>query len=181
MLGAGSIDNLANSAEGAQVVIGGIITLLREKNTKKGDRYATFVLEDLSSTIEVIVWPDVYRKVDQILGSEDPVVLSGKLDVSDERRQIIARDVQSAITLRDKSAREAVLQIKAENCSGEKIEQLKDLFRAHHGACPVKLVLTRPGHSETVVALPGQIQVEPSEGLCNKVEQLFGEPVMTFR
>ncbi len=181
MIGAGSIDSLANSAEGSQVTIGGIITLLREKNTKKGDRYATFVLEDLRSTIEVIVWPDVYKKVDQILSSEDPVVVSGKLDVSDERRQIIAKGVQSAIRLRDSSAREALVKIRSDVCSGDKISQLKDLFRAHQGACPVKVVLTRSGHSETVVALPGQIQVEPSEGLCNKVEQLFGEPVMTFR
>src|SRR5207247_114959 len=43
-----------------RVKLGGVIHSLRLKNSKKGDRYATFVLEDKEGVVEVIAWPDTY-------------------------------------------------------------------------------------------------------------------------
>ena len=39
------------------VTIGGVITGLTRKFTKKGDQMAVFVLEDLEATIEVTLFP----------------------------------------------------------------------------------------------------------------------------
>ena len=39
------------------LVLGGVITNMARKFTKKGDQMAVFVLEDLDSTIEVTVFP----------------------------------------------------------------------------------------------------------------------------
>ena len=155
--------------------------MLKLKNTKKGDRYATFVLEDMLDTIEVIVWPDTYLKVHQLLSGEDPVLVSGRLDVSDERVTLVANSIESAITMRDRTAKEAIVKIRAERASPERLGELKRLLSGHRGECPVKVVLQLPEHSETVISLPPELKVEPSERLCNQVEALFGEPVMTFR
>ena len=43
--------------DGAMLTLGGVITGLSRKFTKKGDQMAVFVLEDLDSTIEVTVFP----------------------------------------------------------------------------------------------------------------------------
>jgi DNA polymerase-3 subunit alpha len=161
--------------------VAGIVSLLKLKNTKKGDRYATFLLEDLLGTIEVIVWPDVYRNVHEVLASEEPVVIGARLDVSDERRQLIAQSIESAISLRDSTAKEAIVRVPADACSDEKFESLRRVFVDHRGSCNVKIVLFDDNHSETVISLADDLRVEVSESLCNKVEQLFGQPVMTFR
>jgi DNA polymerase-3 subunit alpha len=180
-LGTTTIETIRSAKDGAGVTVAGVITLLRLKNTKKGDRYATFILEDLKDTIEVIVWPDTYQKIYAVLTSEDPVVIAGKLDVSDERQMIIASNVQSAITLRDSTAREAVVQLHHTRVTDDVLGKLKKVLQEHHGSCPVRLIIHRPGHSETVVTLPPEMSVAPSEGLCNRVEELFGEPVLSFR
>ena len=180
-LGSTRIDVAKEYSSGTQITVGGVITFLKLKNTKRGDRYATFVLEDLLSTIETIVWPDIYQKVYASLAGEDPVVVSGKLDVSDERRVLIATTVDSVISLRDRTAREAVVRIDLSSCTAEKVEELRTIFSANRGNCPVKLVFCRPEHSETVVSLAPQVTVEPSESLCNAVEALFGQHVITFR
>lgn len=179
-LGARSIADLDSAKDGSQVSVAGVISFLKLKNTKKGDRYATFKLEDLLSTVEVLVWPDMYLKVQEILQSEDPVVITAKLDVSDERKVLIANKVESAIALRNNAAKRAVITLNTTQCSSEKLEELKKLLRNHTGECDVKLVLKKEKHSETVVGLPKGIRVEPSESLSNQVEQLFGKPVLTF-
>jgi len=179
--GAQTTETIKSANDGAEVRVAGVITFMKLKNTKKGDRYATFVLEDLYGTQEVIVWPDTYQTVYASLVADDPVLVQGRLDVSDERRTLIASGIESAIQLRDKSAKEAVVMLDSRICSGEKLEKLKGLLAQHHGRCPVKLVLRKAKHSEIVVSLPNELSIEPSEALCNRVEQLFGEPVLTFR
>ncbi|MCB0324385.1 MAG: DNA polymerase III subunit alpha [Bdellovibrionales bacterium] len=180
-LGASTVEDLRSAADGSQVTAAGIITFLKEKNTKKGDRYATFTLEDLLGTIEVIVWPDTYLAVHELLQSEDPILLTGRLDVSDERRSLIASNVQSVIQLRDKSATQAVIHIRAGEHTAEQLQALRELLTGHQGECSVRLVVRKPAHSETSIALPDSVRIAPSEALCNKVEALFGEPLLTFR
>ena len=178
-LGCATISNLKQYSDGTQVTVAGVITFLKLKNTKKGDRYATFILEDLLGTVEVIVWPDTYQRVVEVVNSEDPVVVTARLDASDERRILIANSIESAIEIRDRSAKEARIMLK--DCDAQKLEKLKALFSAHRGDCPVRLVVRKDSHSETVLSLPQELSVEPSEQLCNRVEELFGDSVMTFR
>ena len=180
-LGTIALSQLKQHQDGGTVTVAGVITFLKLKNTKKGDRYATFVLEDLSGTIEVIVWPDTYQKVQAALHSEDPVIVSAKLDISDERCLLIGNSIESAIHLRDKTAKEAVVVVSSKKCTPQQLEVLKNVFTEHKGACPVKLIIRNHAHSETVLALPPEYRVQPSEQLCTTLERLFGEPVLTFR
>lgn len=180
-MGTATVSAAYKAADGASVTVAGVVTLLRNKNTKKGDRYATFVLEDMLDTIEVIVWPDTYQKVFQALSSEDPVVVTAKVDVSDERRVLVANSLESALAIRDKKAKEAIIRVAEKLCNQAKLASLKNLLASHRGDCRVRIILCRENHSETTIALPADLAVAASEQLSNSVEQLFGEPVMSFR
>ena len=180
-LGSTTIENVKSRTDGANVNVAGVITMLKLKNTKKGDRYATFVLEDMRDTLEVIVWPDTYQKVHAVLASEDPVLVSGRVDVSEERSLIVAANIESAISLRDRTAKEAFVRVDTTKCSEDKLARLRQTLAQHHGECLVKLIVHQAQHSDTIIALPAELRVAPSEQLCNAVEQIFGEPVMSFR
>jgi DNA polymerase-3 subunit alpha len=180
-LGSLTTDDVKKGRDGATLSVAGLITFLRLKNTKKGDRYATFVLEDLLGTVEVIIWPDTYQKVHAVLSSEDPVIVNARLDVSDERRNLIANDVQSALAIRDQNATHAMIKLYEEQCDADKLRALRALLASHKGNCRVRFLMKRPNHSETLVGLSSKYCVSPSEALCDKVEQIFGEPVMSFR
>ena len=180
-LGCSTIADLGGKTDGAQILVAGVITFLKLKNTKKGDRYATFVLEDMLGTIEVIIWPDTYQKVFSALNTEEPVLVSGKLDVSDERSLVVGNNVEPALQLRDKRASEAFVKIRSDKASEKKLMRLRQIFTAHRGEIPVKLVFHKPNHSETTLSLPSELRVAPSEELINEVEQLFGEPSLSFR
>jgi len=180
-LGTLSIRSVLQAADSSNVTVAGVMTLLKLKNTKKGDRYATFVLEDMLDTVEVIVWPDTYQKVQNVLTAEDPVIISARVDANDERKILIANNIESAIALRDRSAKEAVIKLDENLCSEARLDELKLVLKQFKGECPVKLVLRRSDHSETTIALPPSVKVSPSEALSNSVEQLFGEPVVSFR
>ena len=89
----GTIAALKEKAVPGDVKLGGVVSALKLRNTKKGDRYGSFNLEDKTGFVEVIAWPDIYRKCAEVLGSEDPIFVKGRLEVGEERMQIIANEI----------------------------------------------------------------------------------------
>lgn len=175
--------DVRSKGRASEVRVGGVVTALKLKNTKKGDRYATFVLEDYLGTIESIVWPDVYRNVAQVLAADDPVICSGRPDVSEERCTLIVNKLESLTGLRDRSATQGLLVLLENDKLEERLDPLLNLLRRHPGNCPVKVKIEIEG-AEVSLALKdrGQsvVSVVPSEALCDEVEQIFGRPVLSF-
>ena len=89
----GTIAALKERAQSGEVRMGGVVSALRLRNTKKGDRYGSFNLEDKTGFIEVIVWPEAYKKCAELLGADDPIYVKGKMEVGEERIQVIANEV----------------------------------------------------------------------------------------
>ena len=65
---------LARTPAGGEATVGGIVTALRLIKTKKGDRMASFLLEDLEGSVETLVFPEAYKKAAGRL-ADDQVVL----------------------------------------------------------------------------------------------------------
>jgi DNA polymerase-3 subunit alpha len=168
----------------SEVRVGGVITALKLKNTKKGDRYATFSLEDWLGTIESIVWPDTYTKIAHLIVADDPVLVSGRADVTEERCALIVEKMESLIELRDKSATQGFLSIAMSDDVEKSLVAVQGIFQRHTGNCPVKVRLQLDEGDVSVVLRDSRnapICVVPSEALCEEIEQLFGRPVLSFR
>src|SRR5947209_336783 len=54
---------LPEIGDGPEVAVGGIVVGLRFIKTKKGDRMASFLLEDLEGEVDTLVFPETYKKV----------------------------------------------------------------------------------------------------------------------
>ena len=86
--------------------IAGVVQAVKLKNNKAGKRYATFSLEDRDGAVEVIVWPEAYQKYEAVIMGDEPVVARGKLDVDDERAQIILDELRPLGTALTDAVRE---------------------------------------------------------------------------
>ncbi len=182
-LSALSTQEFKSRQSGSTVRVAGVVTALRLRNTKKGDRYASFVLEDSLGTIETLAWPDVYRKISHLIVADDPVIVTGRADITEERAVLIVDDMNSLISMRDKSATQGMLLLKEEDDFEGRLDKLVTVFKRYSGTCPVKVRLEVSG-AEVSIPLRDRAQspvcVLPSEKLCDEVEQLFGRPVLSF-
>jgi DNA polymerase-3 subunit alpha len=166
-----------------EVRVGGVITALKLKNTKKGDRYASFALEDWLGTIDSLVWPDTYRKIQHLIVPDEPVMVSGRADVTDERCVLIIDKMESLIQLRDRSATQGFLMLNARDDIDTRMPAVQSIFQKYTGSCPVKVRLQLDDGEVSIVLRDSTntpVCVGPSEALCEEVEQLFGRPVLTF-
>jgi DNA polymerase-3 subunit alpha len=176
-----SCEELPEKGDQSKVTLGGVIQRLQLKNSRKGDRYAAFTLEDKTGTVEIICWPETYRKTEIDFTTDEPVCVSGTLEVGDERCQIIADSVVLLAAHRARTTQEVHLALRAERVSDELIARLKATLAEHRGDCPAFLHLLLPNSTETIIALPRDLRVAATEGMIEAVEQLCGRGVASLQ
>lgn len=116
--------------DGSKQVIGGIISDIRIKQTKKGDTMAIIQVEDLVGTAEVIVWPKTYSEYRDLIQMDQKVIIEGRVKTEDERdAQLMADRVRMLGDMPMK------LYVQYENIAAyeEGAEALEQILRAHKG------------------------------------------------
>ena len=124
-----------NFKDGERIVVGGIISDLKLRSTKNGDRMATFVLEDLSGSLTVIAFPRAYATSRNQIDKDRIVMVSGVLKLDEEQARIFANKVEPL----QEAAREVHLTIFHGRNTPAVQRQLGGVFAAFHGKNPVYL------------------------------------------
>jgi hypothetical protein len=103
------------------------------------------------------------------IASDEPIYVAGKLEVGEDRCQIIADEIGALADMRFKNAKEVCL-VFSEPLTQERAEALSRALQAHPGTRAVSLQI----QEEEIVAnvkLP-RFKISPSEKLADAVERL---------
>ncbi|MGQ0804093.1 MAG: DNA polymerase III subunit alpha [Actinomycetota bacterium] len=167
-----TLAELKECREGEMRVVGGVVTALSRKYTKRGDLMATFVLEDLGAAMEVMVFPKTMTGFGHLIEDDAIICVKGRLDLRDEQPKIIAMDVTRPELVLDGSPPVRV-RVKLGALSAEKVERLREILREHPGESPVYVHLDSP-EKTTVLQLADDFLVGSSNGLYAELRILFG-------
>ncbi|MCX7885569.1 MAG: DNA polymerase III subunit alpha [Caloramator sp.] len=157
--------------DGQRVIIGGIISQVNIKSTKKNDIMAFAKVEDVFSSIEVLIFPKIYQKCSKMLLEDNMVIIKGRISIrEDEQPKIIAEDIeplkkQSIIDNRK-------VYIRLNDLSWKKqIENLKPLLLKHKGSNPVYVVLME---SKQTLMASREMWVAISDEFIKELNDILG-------
>jgi len=92
------ISQLSSARIGERVLVAGIIVSIKKIVTRAGNHEMAFArLEDLTGTIEIVVFPKIYALTSDLWKADRVVELSGKLDQKEDRLTILVDDVKSLV------------------------------------------------------------------------------------
>ena len=165
----GTLAALADVPDGHILTFGGVLTSLQRKWTKKGDLMAVFVLEDLQSSVEVMVFPKSMAEHGHKLNEDAIVVVKARVDARDDQPKLIAMDIE---IFEPMSGEGFPLQVKvaAAAVSEALIEELKRVLTAYPGQSPVLLHLG----DRQVLRLPEAWTVEVVPPLLAELRVMLG-------
>ncbi|MCL5048499.1 MAG: DNA polymerase III subunit alpha [Firmicutes bacterium] len=164
-----SEDSSANS----YVRLGGVVTALSRRYTKKGDFMATFTLEDLDSALDVFVFPKAMAEVGTKLEEDRIVVVKGRADLRDDTLKLVCQDVvRPEFHVGD--AFPVKINLPIRNATEKTIAELKTLIADYPGDSPVLLLL-----GEKVLRLTNDFTVDPSSGFLAGIKELLGANAIT--
>ena len=162
-----SIADLDDLDDGTSVHIGGVVTGLSRRFTKRGDQMATFTLEDLAAEVEITLFPRTLVELGHKLADDVIVAVRGRLDKRDESRTtVICQGLEVLAGLED-GAPTLTVNIPAVRLGPIEIDRLKHVLSAHPGASPVVLDL-------------GTERVRLTEEFCVDLDRVVPEIRMAF-
>ncbi len=173
----------------SEVDVAGMITEVKNITTKKGAAMAVIGLEDLEGAIEVVIFPEAYKKAGDLV--EGRVVwIRGKVNINQnsrnrrtengdaerEERQIQADrviDIESVSEQQTSALEVTIPESDIENV--EKLERLQEIARANKGDLDLILRLMSPRYGEVVARCAQKYSVAYAPQVIEQVEELFGE------
>ncbi len=171
-----SLNDLEHKEDGGVVVVGGVVTALQRKWTKKGDLMGIFILEDLTTSIEVMVFPRTFTDYGHLLEDDRIVILRARLQKRDEETKLMAQTIEVFESESLGSSRPLRLEIRPDQLSEALIERLKLVLSQHPGESQVYIHL-----SETqVVKLADEFNVRTDGGLIPELRVLLGPDSVVF-
>jgi DNA polymerase III subunit alpha len=159
-------------ADGSPVTIGGLVSGLQRKVTKKGDVWAIATVEDLEGAIEVMFFPQTYQLYATSLAEDAVVVVRGRIDRRDEVPKLIAMEL-NVPDLSEGPRGPVVITLPVTRCTPPVVERLKDVLATHPGATEVHLRLQAASRT-TVLRLDDGLRVNPSPALMGDLKALLG-------
>ena len=173
-------NQIRSHGNNTEVTMVGVVTALKLKNTKKGDRYANFNLEDKTGFVDTIAWPDTYRQAAGCFERDDPIQIKGRLDIGEDRIALIANEIiplEQACALAITSPASAATPLEVHFFLTEdhrqELQAFRDLIAQEQGKASVYLHMTNTARETSIVG-PADFRINPSRALLDTVHRKFG-------
>jgi DNA polymerase-3 subunit alpha len=163
---------LERRREGETVVAGGMVAGVRTTTTKKGEPMAFVQLEDMTGSIEVIVFNSTYAAARGLLVEDAVLVVKGRVDHKQQgETKLVALEVAAFEAVPER--REVRLKVDARSAPAGVIRELAGVVRDFPGEAPVYVDLVTSLGSK-LLELGPEYRVDPQPDFFASVRHLLG-------
>jgi DNA polymerase-3 subunit alpha len=164
----------------ADCSVGGIVTEYKTRRTKKGDLMAVFKLEDLTGAVETVVFPTLYSRVESMLASDAPLLVSGRFEPENENSyKIIASDIVPLGGAAERKARRLRIRAEVSRLLPDSALELYRLLEHNRGETGVELELYHPHDFRVTIQSSDFVKVRSSLELVQQIERICGAGSVT--
>ena len=182
----GTVGSLERRDNGSEVVLGVVVTAIRERPLRDGSGRLAFVtFEDMTGQVEAMASADVWQKSEHVFKSDRPILTKLRVgkNTDDEGNVLLRLRIQGARAIdevRQERARSIVLRVKEDHVTEGRLHALKEVFEQHQGPCGVRFVVEL-ADTEVEMTLPTTMQLAATDEMMDRVEQLFGLGTVEFQ
>jgi len=163
---------LERRRDGEVVTVGGIVGALKSLTTKKGEPMVFMRLDDLTGSVETVVFNSVYAAARELLAADRILVVKGRVDHKEGETKLLAQEIVPFEATPERA--EVRLNVDARRVPAGIIRNLADLVREYPGEAPVVVALqTSTGPQR--LALGPDFRVRPEPDFFAEVKSLLGE------
>src|SRR5579862_7961439 len=170
------IQALGDLEDRAQALVGGALISVEKKFTKKDSKpFAIVVIEDLTGSIEVPVWSDVFNKCVALLETGRVVAIAGQVEKREEGNRIRASEMTPL--KRGPRAEPLVFSLRRERVTESDLLRLQAVIRRFPGVRDVQLDFATGEGSHVRMRLGPEYRIDPLPQLKTELAEL---PILDF-
>ena len=139
-----------------------------------------YTLEDLNGSIEVILWPEIYSAIENILSDNDPILVQGSVDSDGNEPKVIAKKV--CLLKEAKEHWKGKVHIRFRTPGLEKstlisIKQILDKYKGHNEAF---IEFLFPDSKIRKLSVGEDCKIKPCNEIIQEINAVLGEGSIRF-
>ena len=170
-----TIAELERRRDGETVVVGGIVSEVRQQLTKRGEQMVFIRLDDVTGGIDCVVFAAAYAATPELCAPDRIVIVKGRVDHKEGETKLVAQELSAFESV--KARREVRLRIDATTARAGIVGELASLLRDFPGESPV-LVDCVTSQGPLVLRLGPAYRVAPDPDFYAEVRALLGESAL---
>ena len=156
------------------ITTAGIITNLKVLKSKRGDFYAQGALEDMAGSVEMLVFPEAYRKLQEKVKLEVPVLIRGGVRIEEGANpKLTVNEISPLEDAKVPLPNSLRIRVPLESANESTVDALYTLCAQQKGTAKVLFDVERQGDFMVVMEAEGY-NVLPDRNFIARVEELCG-------
>ncbi len=174
------ISELDEIPDGQEVRIGGILTSIKKIQTKsKTGLMAYCTLEDPEASIEIIVFPDLYKASMTVLQKDTPLLVKGTVDKTEKGIKIVTMDISRLDAAEAKAGHKVEISLKLPLPDDINLRTLRSVILSDgRGRYPLYL---RIFHGDTETLIATGMKISDNSEIISMVENIAGKGAVVFQ
>jgi DNA polymerase-3 subunit alpha len=165
---------LKSSTGKDEIYAGGVICNVRVLKSKKGEFYAQANFEDMLGSVDMLVFPEAFRRLQEKVKLEVPVLVRGGVRVEEgSNPKLLVSEIIPLEEAKPKLPRSLRIRIPLETATDSNVDALHSLFIERKGESKVLFDVERQGDFMVVMEAEGY-NVQPDRNFIARVEELCG-------
>ncbi len=180
-----SLDQLKSVKAGDTVVVAGMITgakigVLKNPSKNGPSQYVRCHVEDLTTSVEAIMWAEEYAKYKDAFTKEEPVFVWGKVGRKNDETSLVMAKVLPVDQGRGELVRCLSVSVSMYKNEISDVEKIAGVLTSHPGKCPVQMIVVDEDGKAMTLILGDKFMIEPSPSVVRELEALLGEGMSRF-
>jgi len=161
------------------LVLSGLITGKKVILTKKGDKMAFAMLEDLTGKIECIIFPRTFSEYESLLDSGEPLAIIGQVNLAENPRKFFPTKIKKLEEEGGNRISGVRVQLDTKDLKAPIMERFRQVLLSYRGPVPLKVVLHN-GDFQADLSLGEEFRVNPSPQFATMVNELFQKNTVKY-
>jgi len=161
------------------MIVAGMIVTNKTILTKKGDKMSFAMLEDLHGKIECIVFPRVFAEYEELLKSDDPVVMTGYANLTEQPRKFFPQKIQKLKVEAETRVTGVRVSLSMSEVNERKLKKMKEVILSYKGSVPCHLIF-ESNEAKGRLPLGSGFHVNPVPQFAAKINEIFNKNSVKF-
>jgi len=158
-----------------QLKVGGIVTSISVQFDRKSRKYAFFTLENIAGKVECITFADIYEKFKDLVITDFPVFVQGKVSCRPgEDGKILVDNISPLDGLLNRQSRLIHIKLDANKVKNADIDNIDTIVRKYDGDCEIIFHLFDKFKNIKTIRVK-QFKAAPHKELLATLREKYGE------
>ncbi|REJ78494.1 MAG: DNA polymerase III subunit alpha [Acidobacteria bacterium] len=167
----GKIVDHSGAMPGDEITLAGMVAKPQVRQSRKGNRFCIFTLEDQTSTVKCLTWAEAFAKHAGLLKDDELLIVKGRVESNDGNDLVvIVNDVTSLTEAIYKQARKLIIKF-PERLEDSLLEGVFTLLGSGKGSCEVTLEIPA-GRGVWVTLDSPPMRISGSSKISTELEEL---------